>query len=313
MTIYRADRVVVNIGDRGQWLSRRRRNIGASDAGALFHTHPYKTAVQLWAQHSGRLAPDDIEDSDALRRGRILEPAVAAALREAHPEWVIEAPHQYYELTGPRLGATPDFFGWPSREAHSRGEGLFLIQVKTVLEDKYEAEWTPSPPANFLVQAQAEMLVTGIRRNVLAVMVLDNRKFPVFEYAFEADGFFAEQLEEAAGKFWECVRDGREPRLKLPQDGETMAKLYPDGDGSTALFHGDSAFVDACQAYKLAAQAVKDAEKAKEAAAGRIKAKLRNHSRGEGQGWRANWTSIPACTVVQNRQAHRRLTVTREK
>lgn len=298
---------------RDAWLQLRAKNIGASDAGALFHTHPYQTAVKLWALHSGRLQPDDDEDSDAMRRGRILEPAVAAALREMHPEWVITPAAEYVELPGLRLGCTPDFYAWPSHQALLKDEGRFLIQVKTVLEDKYEAEWTPSPPAHFLVQAQAEMLVTGIPRNVLAVMVLDNRKFPVFTYDFEADEFFHRQLEAAARKFWRSVADGVEPRLKHPQDGETLARLYAQGDGSTAQMHGNDAFAEACKAYEFASGTLKIAEKSKADAASRIKALLRNHSKAEGNGWKVNWSDVPGCTVVQERKAHRRLTVTREK
>lgn len=310
----RKDRVTHSVGTRDTWLEMRRRNIGASDAAALFHAHPYKTALQLWAQQRGTLPNEDQVDNDALRRGRILEPAVAAGLREAHPEWVIEPAAEYVELSGPRLGATPDFYAWPDHHAFPEDEKLFLIQVKTVIEDVYEADWTPSPPAHFLIQCQAEMLVTGIPRCVLAVMVLDGRKFPIHEYSFKFDPEFAGELEAAAVKFWTAVDSGREPAIKHGQDGATLAQLYPQGHAEPVLaLHGDNDFVDACHAYKAAALRVKDAEAEKAAAGTRIMAKLRSHAKAEARDFKVSWPTIPAMQVVQDRKAHRRLTVNRIK
>jgi putative phage-type endonuclease len=306
----RRNRAICDISrlSRSDWLEMRRNNIGASDAAALFHAHPYKTALQLWAQQRGTLPDEDQADNDALRRGRILEPAVAAGLREAHPEWIIKPAGEYAVLGDARLGATPDFYAW------SDGKPRFLIQVKTVLEDIYEADWTPSPPAHFLIQCQAEMLVTGIPRCILAVMVLDGRKFPIHEYAFDFDPDFAGELEAAAAKFWAAVESGKEPAIKHGQDNATLAQLYPDGQTEPVLaLHGDNDFVDACHAYKAAAQRVKEADAEKDAAAGRIMAKLRSHAKAEARDFKVSWPTIPAMQVVQNRKAHRRLTVNKIK
>jgi predicted phage-related endonuclease len=310
----RESRVIYDIENRSRsaWLDLRRGNIGASDAAALFHAHPYKTALQLWAQQRGTLPDEDQADNDALRRGRILEPAVAAGLRETHPDWDVKPAGEYFVLRDYRLGATPDFYGW--KDLANRDGKRFLIQVKTVLEDIYEADWTPSPPAHFLIQCQAEMLVTGIPRCILAVMVLDGRKFPIHEYAFDFDPEFAGELEAAAVKFWSAVDSGREPAIKHGQDGATLAQLYPQGHAEPVLaLHGDNDFVDACHAYKAAAQRVKNAEAEKDAAATRIMAKLRSQSRAEARDFTVSWPTIPAMQVVQNRKAHRRLSVYRVK
>lgn len=315
----RKDRVSHRVDDRASWLEMRRRNIGASDAAALFHAHPYKTALQLWAEQRGTLPAEDQADNDALRRGRILEPAVAAGLREAHPGWIIEAPGEYVELTGARLGATPDFYAWPGTAAyHVLDENpkseRFLVQVKTVIEDAYEADWTPSPPAHFLIQCQAEMLVTGARKCLLAVMVLDGRRFPIHEYTFDFDEEFGAELEAAASKFWAAVDSGKEPAIKHGQDGATLAQLYPQGHSEPVLaLHGDNDFVDACEAYKAAAKRVKDAEAEKDSAATRIMAKMREHAKAEARDFKVSWPTIPAMQVVQNRKAHRRLTVNKIK
>lgn len=313
MTIFRNDRTVSNIASRDQWLAKRRHNIGASDIAALFHAHKYTSAFKLWCLHTKRIPWQENEDNDALRRGRILEPAVAEALREEHPEWVIVPARQYVELGEIRVAATPDFYAWPSAEAHHRGEGMFLIQAKTVTEEGYEDEWTPAPPASHLLQAQAEMMVTGMHVNVLAVMVLDGRKFPVHEYRLTADSEIHDQIAVAARKFWRCVEKGEEPKLHHPQDAWAIARLHPDADTDSVLqLHGSDDVLLTCQAYKDVSKQLKELEETKEALASKLKGMLRNHARADAQGWRINWTTVPEVHVAAHvKKAHRRLTVSK--
>lgn len=313
MTIFRNDRTTWNISSRDQWLAKRQNNIGASDIAALFHAHKYTSAFKLWCLHTNRLRREHNEDSDALRRGRIMEPAVAEALREAHPEWIIASARQYVELTDLRIAASPDFYAWPSAEALNRGEGQFLIQAKTVTEDIYEEEYTPAPPASHLLQAQAEMMITGLQRNILAVMVLDGRKFPVHEYPLVADGEIHDQIAIAAKRFWHCVAKDEEPKLHHPQDAWAIARLHPDaGDEAVLALHGSSDVIQTCQAYQDVSTQLKALEGTKEALASKLKGILRNHARAEAQGWRINWPSVPEVHVAAHvKKAHRRFSITK--
>ena len=57
----------------------RSRNVGASEVAALDGSHPYKTALSLWASKTGRDRPD--EDTRAMKRGRKLEPVAIEIIR----------------------------------------------------------------------------------------------------------------------------------------------------------------------------------------------------------------------------------------
>ena len=59
--------------NRTVWLERRKQDITASVAGALFGVHEYTTCFELWALKSGRLNRDP-EETPQMRRGRLLEP-----------------------------------------------------------------------------------------------------------------------------------------------------------------------------------------------------------------------------------------------
>lgn len=307
------ERVRHNIGRRDDWLALRARNVNASDIGALFHTHPYKTALQLWAEHTGALISED-QDSMAKRRGRILESAVAASLRETHPEWIIKPAGEYVEIPALRLGCTPDFYAWPSMSDWENGTNMLAIQAKTVLEGVYLDEWAAAPPAHYLIQVQTEMMVLGIDRVLLAPMVLDGREFPVHEWFFNADEEFHAAIEAQVQKFWWHVEKGREPKLKPSQDGATLARLFPAPDSEATLtLHGDGDFVRICAEHLEVRAKIKELEARKDELGALVMNRLRNHARAEAQDYNVSWTAIPAATVVQNRKAHRRLTISKVK
>jgi len=313
MPFYQNDREVWLVSSRDQWLARRQRNIGASEVAALFHAHQFTTAYQLWCLHTGRLKRED-EDSDAMRRGRIFEPAVGEALREMHPEWIIQPARQYIELRSLRLGATPDFYAWQSRESFEAGDRPFLIQAKVVTEDVFEADWTPTPPAGYLLQVQAEMMIAGAARNILAVMVLDGRKFPVHEYPFVADVEIHAQIAEAARRFWHCVERQVEPTLHHPQDAWAIAKLYPDTVPDVLALHGKLSITQACEAYITLGKQIKALEAERETLASKLKGELRNHAYADAQDYRISWPVVPGHVRPQVEvKAHRRFSVTKRK
>lgn len=306
-------REVHQITGRDTWLELRRRNVNASDVAALFHAHPYTTALELWAIHTGNLEAEDV-DSMAMRRGRILESAVAASLRETHPEWVIFPAEEYVEIPALRLGCTPDFYAWPSKDDYVHDRNRFAVQAKTVLEGVYEDAWAASPPAHYLIQIQTEMLVLGLDRVLLAPMVLDSREFPVHEWFFQADPEFHDAIRAQVGKFWRHVDERREPKIKPGQDGATLSRLFPDGQADPALLlHGDGDFVRICAEYVEVRQQIKALEARKDELASQVMNRLRNHAKAEAQDYKVSWTTIPAMVVTQNRKAHRRLVVNKVK
>ena len=72
------------ITSRGEGLERRRGAVNSSQIGAVLGVHPYLTPEQL----SGQMRGESVRgDTPSMRAGRILEPAVAAALQEEHPDW----------------------------------------------------------------------------------------------------------------------------------------------------------------------------------------------------------------------------------
>src|SRR4030095_11106389 len=95
------------ITSREEWLRHRQQDVTASVVGALFGVHPYQTPAGLWAEKTGVELPR--RDTAEVRRGGLLEGAIAEAGREERPRWTIHPPREYLRNPDIRLGATPDF------------------------------------------------------------------------------------------------------------------------------------------------------------------------------------------------------------
>ena len=69
--------VIGRADDREDWLAKRRTGIGASEAWRLF-SEPYA----LWAEKSGLVVPENIDDDERVKWGRRAEPIIIDAFRE---------------------------------------------------------------------------------------------------------------------------------------------------------------------------------------------------------------------------------------
>lgn len=205
------NRDVHEITSRGQWLALRQRDITASRIGALFDCHSFLTREGLCA---GLRGENVAFDNAAMRAGRILEPAVAAAVAEEKPDWQITKATTYHRLPDHRLGCTPDFF--------VGDDGL--IQAKTVSPQEWE-KWGCKVPFFYTLQTLTELLVTGREWGVLAVLVR-SPSFPLYLFDVPRHAAAEERILGAVADFWRAYDAGEFPRA-APVDG--LAEAFDDG------------------------------------------------------------------------------------
>ena len=172
----------------GEWLAWRQDLVTASPIGALFGCHPYVTLEDLAAEKRGLKRGEG--DNASMRRGRIFETAVIAAIQEEHPEWSVEKATTFHVLPDLRLGCTPDAFG----------DDDLLIQIKTVAPRTWE-EWRGHPPLHYTLQTLCELLVTGRARGVLAVMVM-SASYPVHYFDVPRHAGAEQRILDAVSAWW---------------------------------------------------------------------------------------------------------------
>jgi len=203
-------------GDRAAWLALRKQDVTASEIAALFDAHPYKTRLGLYADKSG--AGVDLGDNPAMRRGRILEPAVAEAWFEERGERLLKC-GEYIRATEHRIGATPDY-------TRPNGEP---VELKTVAPEKWE-EWGRAPPLAYQLQALVQAMLMDAPRAWLAVMV-DNRAKDLHVSEVPRHAAAEARIIAAAAAFWAQVAAGDMPAADYSRDAAALAALFPRDNG----------------------------------------------------------------------------------
>ena len=229
------------ITDREEWLKWRGDDVTASVAGALLGLHPHCTALQLYMAKTGLVSLDN-GDSGPMRRGRLLEPVAMQIVKEAHPEWQVEAPAVYLRDPEHKLGCTPDLYA-------STSLSRCVIEIKSVEPSAFRRNWldesgTIQVPTWIAIQAlvcahlaQAQWCMVGVLR------VAHGIEFDLIPIP-ETPGLIA-RIEAAASEFWACVERGEPPPPVFPADTDSVLKMASkaaDEGASVEIEEGDNYF-----------------------------------------------------------------------
>lgn len=223
---------VITPKDRAAWLKARGQDITASVVGALFGVHDFVTPYEIWATKTGRVPRTD-EETDAMRRGRLLEPVAVQILREEHPDWHVDhnaAENTYYRDPARRIGATPDVI------AFRPGYGKGVVQIKSVEAGVYRRKWldedgNPEVPLWIALQATQEAFLTGAEWAAVMPLVIGfGIDAPLIDIPLDNMPGVIDAITERAADFWGMVADDREPPIDYARDGALIDRLYQIGD-----------------------------------------------------------------------------------
>lgn len=203
------------ITSTGEWLQRRQGLVTASRVPALFDADPYMSRDDLGAVMQG--IPTGAGDTPAMRRGRIFEAAIVAALHEEHPDWAITRASTFHWIESLRLGCTPD--AWATIEGVPA-----IVQCKTAAPEIWE-KWGHKPPLGYLLQTLTEMIITGRQVGVLAIMVM-NPSYPVYEFAVSRHPAAEARVLAAVAQWWQDYDQGR---IASPAPPEGLTEALDDG------------------------------------------------------------------------------------
>lgn len=206
-------REVREIVSVAEWLSWRDGIMTASRVPALFDEHPYMTRDGLVDELRGQSQGS----TPAMRRGRILEPAVAAAIAEEKPRWRLRKATTFHLLPDHRLGGTPDYFA-------DTESGLLNIQCKTVNPDTWE-KWHGRPPLGYVIQTACENLLVDASAGKLAVMVT-SPSYPLHLFDVPRHPEAETSILDAAAEFWRAWDCGD---IASPAPANRIAEMLDDG------------------------------------------------------------------------------------
>lgn len=206
------------ITDRQEWLTWRRRNINASEIGIIAGAETFKTPLRLWAEKSGEVEEDEM--SAIMQRGIWLEPAVIAAARDHHPDWIIVPPKVYLQDTAARIGCTPDAVA-------ETASGTVIIQCKVISRPVFDRDFVDGPPFAYVLQALTEAMLWGASRALLAVLVIDTFTAQYREFPIDRHGGAERKIRAMVAQFWADTEAGTPPKANYAKDLGLLTQLHP--------------------------------------------------------------------------------------
>lgn len=210
--------------NRDEWLAERSKGIGASECAAVLGLDRYRGPVDVYNSKIG-LSPE-VEETPAMKWGKRLEPFVADAFAERHPEYTVTWPDEYTMIWHPELRflfCTPDRWLEPTN-----GGGTAGLQIKTVGTHAVRYWPDDNPPDAYLVQCIHEMMCHPGRDVWFLAALIGGQSER--EYRITRDLALEREIVQRLSAFWEShVIAHVPPPLDATAASDRLLKhLYPE-------------------------------------------------------------------------------------
>lgn len=210
---------------REEWLMRRRKTIGGSDAAGIVGLSRWTSPFSVWADKTGRAA--EKEDTEAMRQGRDLEDYVARRWMEETGKRVYRLPAMLYHPKYPFAHADVD------RMVVGENAGL---ECKTTFSLDLKQFNGVEFPVQYYAQCVHYLAVTGADRWYLAVLAY-GRGF--FTFVLERDQAEIDALMAAEADFWKLVEQDTPPDADGSEaTSAALREIFPISEQTTADLFG---------------------------------------------------------------------------
>lgn len=239
--------------DRAIWLEKRKKNIGASEAGALLGVSPWRTRYELWHIKAGLIDEEDLSENQRVFWGQKLEPAIASGVAE-QKQWHIQKVHRYLEHPSvPGMAASLDY----EILSHPNGPGALEIKSCDYLQ---WVGWGKKLPLVYEVQLQHQLAV--IRRSWGAVgLLVGGNDLKVF--VRERHDGVIDRLTSEVTLFWDSIAQKQPPAVDWEQDADTVIQLCQRTTESKVFQSDDPELVQLANLYEEAREVGAGAEREK--------------------------------------------------
>lgn len=196
-----------------EWLADRRGAVGGSDIAVICGKSPYKSALTLWAQRTGRINEDEVNAS--MMMGTVLEPSIINMYKIQHPELTVYTPaHTWAMNMDGRMRANPDAF-----IENEFGD-------TSILEIKYTRQHWKELPEHYRYQVIWYQTVTGLLNPAtVAALTADGYQ----EFTVEFDRELSLEMMKQASFFLDCVDQDIQPFWDGSESTyETVRALHPE-------------------------------------------------------------------------------------
>ena len=202
--------------DDEEWREMRRGGIGGSDVAPIMGMSPYRTALDVWLEKTGR-STEDVPESEAMYWGTVNEEAIARRFAEEHPDMQVTKVNQQLVSCESAI-----FLADLDRLVVCRDGSPAVLEAKTASAYKAD-EWKDGVPAYYLTQVQHYLMVTGWKTAYVAALIGGNS---YHEYKIARDDDDISAIKAAELEFWnEFVAKNVMPEV-VGGDLGTLAEMH---------------------------------------------------------------------------------------
>jgi len=250
----------------------RKLGLGSSDMAAIFGVSKYRTAVDVWADKTGKVEPQQDYPSEAARIGSAMEPALLAMAGERLGRKVVAPTSTFVRgVLRANVDGMLDRFqrGSDIVEAKCHGQPI-----------GYGPDGSGEIPDAVMLQVQHQMLCAESR--LAYVAVLDGQRLGFALYRIEADDGYQAEIQARATEFWE--------RYVVP-DVQPAGSLTLDTASRINRIAGTSTYVasELIERYVVARQTVMAAEREMDSAKAELLTALGQAECASGAGYRITY------------------------
>jgi len=255
--------------------AERLTGLGGSDIGAILGLSKFRTPVDVWAEKTGRIAPQ--ESNLQMRFGTYAEEFVAQEYAAATGKRVQRFNPMLRHPTAPLIGhvdrlVIPDGAKVASHKSEIRTDCLLECKTASAFAAMNAAEWgeagTDQVPMAYLVQVATYRILTGCRYADLAVL-FGNQDFRVYHLIRDAD--LEQMIIAKATEWWQRHVVADVP--PEPVSDADVRLLYPASTPAKTVEATDE-ILQQLSVLRTAKEQAKAYEDAAEAAAVALKAAL---------------------------------------
>lgn len=277
--------------NRAEWLNWRRTGLGGSDIAAVLGLSKWRTPWDVWADKKG-LLPEK-EETNAMRRGRLLESACATFYEEETGAKVEEVP----SLVGPE----PWMLGSLDRLAHHPNEReTVILECKTARDrSDWGASGTEQVPIYYATQALWYMAVADIDECDFSTFFVFNDAWEIF--TIHRDKEVEQAIIEATGDWWTThVIGNEEPEIgQSSEASKFLADRFHVNNGETRT--ATDIEISMAKDYAAICETERDIRALKDAKANEIRQAIGDDTGFRWRGGRATWNTVHKSTFDTER------------
>lgn len=212
--------------NKKDWLEKRSKGLGGTDASAVIGQNPYMSNVELFEFKTGRKIKPDISNKDYVQRGIQKERHLIELFKIDYPQYEVKYnpnPDEYdmlYHQEHKFLFASLD---GELIDKETGARGVLEIKTTNILNSMHREKWNNQIPQNYYIQVLHYLMVTGYDFAILKAELrseynneirLNTRHYYMDAEKLKVD---MDYLKGEEVKFWNgCILKDKQPDLILP-------------------------------------------------------------------------------------------------